>query len=56
MKKDDDFHSETRHADRRGKRLRVAGIRYVSAPDADARLSRAIDILLRAAVRKEQGS
>lgn len=51
MKKDDDFHSEARHTHRRKRRLAVAGIRYMSAPDGNARLSRTIDILLRAAAR-----
>ena len=34
-----------------GQRLRVAQIHYVSPPDAESRLSRAVDILLGSAVR-----
>ena len=34
-----------------GQRLRVVEIQYVPTPDADARLSRAIDILLSSAAR-----
>ncbi len=36
-----------------GQRLRVAEIQYVPTPGADARLSRAIDILLRARYNKD---
>jgi len=34
-----------------GQRLRIVRIQFVPTPDADARLSRAIDILLRSAAR-----
>lgn len=33
------------------KKLTITEIRYVAAPDAEARLSRAVDILLRAAAK-----
>ena len=36
-----------------GQRLRVVEIQYVPTPSADVRLSRAIDILLRAAYYKD---
>ena len=45
---------KNRHHDakvRRGYRLSITGIRYVSAPDAEVRLSRAVDILLGAATQ-----
>ena len=52
------FQLEDQHFDLRVKssvkewqRLRVVEIRYVRTPDADERLSRAIDILLRSAAR-----
>jgi len=60
------FQPEDQHFDLRvkssvkeGQRLRVVEIRYVRTPDADERLSRAIDILLCSAVRgtaKSEGS
>lgn len=37
-----------------GQRLRVVEIQYIRTPDADARLSRAIDILLRFAAREKE--
>jgi len=40
-----------KHKERKGKTLKVTGIENIPAPDADERLSRAIDILLRAAAR-----
>lgn len=47
-----DFKDESRHEDpHERKKLRVVGVRHVPMPDAEARLSRAIDILLRAAAR-----
>lgn len=52
------FQPEDQHFDLRvkssvkeGQRLRVVEIRYVRTPDADERLSRALDILLRSAGR-----
>ena len=52
------FQPEDRHFDlrvksslREGRRLRVVEIHYVPTPDADARLSRAVDILLCSAAR-----
>ena len=60
------FQPEDQHFDLRvkssvkeGQRLRVVEIRYVRTPDADERLSRAIDILLCSAARgaaKSEGS
>jgi hypothetical protein len=38
------------------KRLKVVGIQYVPTPDADVRLSRAIDILLRSVERELERS
>lgn len=49
MKKRTDFEGETRHPSRKGERLRVIEIRHVPTPDANERLYRAIDILLRSA-------
>jgi len=37
-------------------RLHVVNIRYVRTPDADSKLSRAIDILLGSAVRELEGN
>ena len=52
------FQPEDQHFDLRvkssvkeGQRLRVVEIRYVRTPNADERLSKAIDILLRSAAR-----
>jgi len=60
------FQPEDQHFDLRikssvkeGQRLRVVEIRYVRTPDADERLSRAINILLCSAARgtaKSEGS
>ena len=36
--------------------LRIVGIRYMPTPDADSRLARAVNILLRSAVRGLEGS
>jgi hypothetical protein len=36
--------------------LRVVGIRYVSTPDADLRLARAIDLLLRSSIKEPERS
>jgi len=49
--KQTDFECERRHSDPEKKKLRVVGVRYVPRPDANAKLSHAIDILLRAAAR-----
>jgi len=46
---------ETRDVNFRQKRFKVVGIRYVPIPDADARLSRAMDILLRSVESKREG-
>lgn len=46
-----DFDLRVRSSLREGQHLRVVEIRYVPTADADARLSRAIDILLRAGAR-----
>jgi hypothetical protein len=48
VKERTDSESE-RHPNRKGKNLRVIEIRYVPTPDAQGRLSRAINILLRSA-------
>lgn len=49
MKKRTHFEGEIRHPSRKVERLRVIEIRHVPTPDADVRLSRVIDILLRSA-------
>ena len=41
--------------DKNNRCLRIVEIRYVSTPDADSRLSRAVDILLRSAARELEG-
>jgi hypothetical protein len=49
-----------RHTEKVGRKnnrcLRIAEIRYVSTPDAESRVSRAIDILLRSAATELEGS
>lgn len=45
-----------RHGDKNNRCLRVVGIRYVPTPDAESRLSRVVDILLRSAARELEGS
>ena len=49
MKKRADFGHKTPHMNRKGRGLRVVELRYVPTPDANLRLSRTIDILLRSA-------
>jgi len=39
-----------------GQRMGVVEIRYMPVPDADLRLTRAIDLLLRSAARELEGS
>jgi len=56
MKKHTDFDSETRLKKCQRKGPRVVKVGYVPTPDADWRLRRAIDILLRAAVTEREGS
>ena len=51
MKKRTDFESKIRHSGYKRKGLRVVGVGYVPTPDANLRLSRALDILLRSAIR-----
>ena len=51
MKKRTDFESKIRHSGYKRKGLRVVGVGYVPTPDANLRLSRALDILLRSARR-----
>jgi len=48
---DQHFDLRVKSSVKEGQRLRVVQIRYVRTPDADERLSRAIDILLRSAAR-----
>ena len=48
---DQHFDLRVKSSVKEGQRLRVVEIRYVRTPDADERLSRAIDILLRSAAR-----
>ena len=55
MKKRTDFDSETRLKKYEKKGLRVFGVRYVSTPDADSRIWRAINILLGSAVEEPEG-
>jgi len=56
VKKHTDFDSETRLKKCERKGLRVVRVGYVSTPDAESRLSRAIDILLRSAATELEGS
>lgn len=56
MKKRRDFERKIRHSSYKRKGLKVVGVRYVSTPDAESKLSRAIDILLGAAAREPEGS
>lgn len=49
---DNDFELRVKRVMKDRQRLRVVEIRYVPTPDADERLSRALDILLRSAARK----
>ena len=51
MKKRTDFESKIEHSGCERKGLRVVGVGYVPTPDANLRLSRALDILLRSARR-----
>ncbi len=51
MRKHTDIEGQTRRSNRTRKALRVAGIHYGPTPDADERLSRAINILLGSAAR-----
>lgn len=52
MTKHTDLKGKRRHADPdERKKLRVVGVRHVPTPDAEARLCRAIGILLKAAAR-----
>lgn len=53
---DNDFELRVKRVMKDRQRLRVVEIRYTPTPDADERLSRAIDILLRSAVREPEGS
>lgn len=56
---ENDFDLRVRSSLREGRRLRIVEIRYVPTPNADERLSRAINILLGSAARgtaKSEGS
>jgi len=50
-KSDNDFELRVKRVRKGRQRLKVVEIRYISMPDADERLSRAVDILLRSAAR-----
>ena len=50
-KSDNDFELGVKRVRKGRQWLRVVEIRYIPMPDADERLSRAIDILLRSAAR-----
>jgi hypothetical protein len=56
VKKRTDFHTKRRLQKYERKELRVAEVRYVPTPDAELRLSHAIDILLGAATEKKDES
>lgn len=56
MKKRRDSKVVTRRTNCEGQRLVVVDVRYVAIPDAESRLSRAIDILLRSAATGREGS
>lgn len=56
VKKHTDFDSETRLKKCERKGRRVVRVGYVSTPDADWRLRRAVDMLLRSAARELEGS
>lgn len=49
MKEERGTASQARHKQHKERRLKVIAVCYVSMPDAEARLSRAIDILLESA-------
>lgn len=53
---DNDFELRVKRVMKDRQRLRVVEIRYTPTPDADERLSRAIDILLGAAAGEPEGS
>ena len=55
MKNRTDFESKIQHSGHKRKGLRVVGVGYVSTPDADMRLARAIDILMRSTPRELEG-
>jgi len=55
-KSDNDSELRVKRVMKDQQRLRLIGIRYVRTPDAELRLSRAIDILLGSASRKTDGS
>lgn len=55
-KKSKDLEINLKWSKRFGQPIRVVEIRFTPSPDADARLSSAIDILLRAAARGEEGT
>jgi hypothetical protein len=50
-KSDNDFELRVKRVRKGRQRLKVVEIRYIFMPDADERLSRAVDILLRSAAR-----
>jgi len=50
-KSDNDFELRVKRVRKGRQRLKGVEIRYISMPDADERLSRAVDILLRSAAR-----
>lgn len=56
VKKHTDFDSETRLKKWERKGRRVVRVGYVSTPDANSRLSRAVGMLLRLAARELEGS
>jgi len=50
-KSDNDFELRVKRVRKGRQRLKVVEIRYIPMPDADERLSRAVDILVRSAAR-----
>jgi len=55
VRKRADFHSEKRLKKCKKKELGVVDVRWVQMPDADSRLSSAIDLLLRSVSREPEG-
>ena len=51
-----DKRHEEKVGDKNIRCLRIVAIHYVSTPNADLRLARAIDILLEAAMKEPEGS
>ena len=53
---EEDFDRRVKSSVKERQRLRITEIRYIPTPDAGERISRAVDILLRSAVRELEGN